>query len=138
MCKLTFSDMENVIPVKQDKKVNFKSIEERPSPTRKGVDILGHRIKPRGKSASASAWIIKHDAKKGKVPLSPKLEALKWELCEHEKGHPDDKMIVFVQFSQSAIAIGTMLEDAGKAFVYFDVSVTSQVPRYNTNHIRGE
>jgi len=117
-CRLPF-DVEDIVAVQASKKKKIVTkAKELPYKPKKGVDYLGHRAKPQIKQASAWDWIKKHDLKKGKVPRSPKLKATYEEL----KGHPDDKKIVFVQFIQEGIAIGTMLQEEGHKFLYYDVA----------------
>ncbi|KAH8597726.1 SNF2 family N-terminal domain-containing protein [Bisporella sp. PMI_857] len=129
-CNAPFDDFEDVVP--QSKKRKSKNSQakydwEKPSHyQRKGVDSCGHRFIPHTHKASAWEWIHKHDAKQGKVPRSPKLKATRDELYSHARGLPEDKKIIFVQFAQSAIAIGTMLQEDGYRFVYFDGTMSAQ------------
>lgn len=123
VCDQLFNERDVVAFQKAEKNKNDSvGHVKRQSKTPKiGVDALGYRVQPQLKGTSVVAWIERHDAKKGKVPLSPKLNAMKRELFNNKKGDISDKIIIFVQFSQSAIAIGTMLEEDKTPYVCYDV-----------------
>ncbi|KAI0478648.1 P-loop containing nucleoside triphosphate hydrolase protein [Xylariaceae sp. FL0804] len=75
-----------------------------------------HGRQPKGRSRFLEAC----DATPGKVvPPSAKMTAIKDSVLEWQHTAPDDKIIIFVQFSVSARIIGRMLEGEGISFLYF-------------------
>jgi hypothetical protein len=85
------------------------------------LDIKSWRPKPEPHQRSAIAWFEKHDSRK-RLIVSSKLRALKSELFDQTRGEPGDKKIIFVQWLQAAILIGSMLEEENIPFVYYWVS----------------
>jgi len=113
---------------------------------RKGCDLTGYRPRPDQKSGfTGMAWIERHDAMDEKVILSSKMRTLRNVLqaidnlrsAHHRKDSAGpsvtspDKVIIFVQWIQVAILIGTMLEEASVPFVYFWVSINVWEARFS-------
>lgn len=88
----------------------------------KGKDSRRYRPKSKPKQYSALEWLQNHDAREGEHQLSSKLKAVKKEITSCERGDPSDKKVIYVQWIQAAIMIGTLLEELGIGFVYYWVA----------------
>lgn len=124
VCKTVFED-DQIKPYKpkgtQQPKAQ-KNLDKSKYPP-KGLDLTGCRPKPSTNQYSAQEWLEKHDKRTGLL-LSSKAKSLLAELLNHDKGSPTDKKIIFVQWFQAAIEIGSMLEAQLNPFVYYWVSLS--------------
>lgn len=144
MCKTPF-DTEDLGPYENKNSATGKKRrrgdldDEMPS-KKKGLDTRGFRPKP--KFATAVAWLKKHDTREGDLLLSSKVKALRKELTACRNGDPSDKKVIFIQWMQAAISIGSMLEEEGIGFVYYiaslQLSKDGPLPSPVTNFYQGE
>lgn len=119
-------DLENLKPyrARQIQNVSVKQSRKFSRNRPKGVDFNGYRPRVDPKADhSAAEWIEAHDDRPSPVPRSSKLRILDVELGKRQ---PGEKSIIYVQWVQAAIAIGTMLEEAKIKFVYYLVGFWSQ------------
>lgn len=118
VCETPF-DTEDLNVIEEDPKRNTLDHE---IPPKKGKDSRGFRPRPKSNQHTGLAWLKKHDAREGEILLSSKMKALRKELVTCPRGHPSDKKIIFVQWIQAAITIGSILENNSVGFVYYTVS----------------
>ena len=97
-----------------------------------GQDITGYRPTPTGaKKSKEVSWLKKCDTGKGEIYMSTKMKALREEVLSCRNGNDTDKKIIYVQWVEHAILLGTMLQKDDIPFVYFFVSLCGSTQRGN-------